>query len=176
VELIEEAQQPEKIAFQWRKGENIGQLEILKETYFEGGQSTLYFESGRHIEERYKDEYLYQLRKGETSMPMSMMEGNSSIIGDLPSEVTEAKIVETKPKESPLFTLLEKQSTKNITDFTITFKLPFPTKSVYDLLRDSFDDDIDKALLDFVLKKIDQNKIKEEITNSINLKISEYAN
>jgi uncharacterized membrane protein YfhO len=71
------------------------------------------------------------------------------------------EIKKPEPKVNPI-TLLINKSGKDECDVPLVYKLKLPKKSVYALLKESFEDvDLDNEILDSILSEIDINEMRE---------------
>lgn len=78
-----------------------------------------------------------------------------------------------KKKEGPI-TLLINKSKKDTIKVNYEFDIEIPKKSVYDIIEDSFDTNLNQEIIDVVLASIDIKTLKESVEESINNTIKNY--
>lgn len=166
--------------YQWKKGENFGQVVTVEST----DAKFTNFTNGTRIFNNIIGEFLEEIINGEIPLPGAdklnnngSIEVQKEIVVNKPQTV-EPQTVEHQPtaeSASPLEELVEKLSKKNIEKFETTLNLNIPTKAIFNMLIESADED-PKELVDIIAKvavsKIEINRLqeylKEEITNYVN--------
>lgn len=161
--------------YQWKKGENFGQIVTVEST----DSKFTNFTNGTRIFNNIIGEFLEEIVNGEIPLPgADKLNNNGSIEVQKEIVVNKPQIVESQPTTetvSPLEELVGKLSKKNIEKFETTLNLNIPTKAIFNMLIESADED-PKELVDIIAKvavsKIEINRLqeylKEEITNYVN--------
>jgi hypothetical protein len=146
--------------YQWIKGEKSGKIE----SYASHDSEWIYFQGGGRISVSVINEFMMQV------------DSNSTF--DL--EITKQPVVNSvkqiqKPKEpvqnikddfNPVKVLL-KQAAKDNLICKYEFEIQIPKPNVYNLIKESFESDVDKDILDIVMSNIDKNKLYKDIQEQI---------
>lgn len=155
--------------YQWVKGDYVGRIETVKGDLDENGLSFVIFESGKRINADLLLEYLievpeYQAKVAEEAAIETITHLNPA------NKPTVIQVV----KHSPVMQLLINQ--KIVTDETvnITFDIKIPKKDMVSVLRDSFGDEIEDDLYQYIDNQLTQASIKETVQEKIKKFIKEY--
>jgi len=165
--------------YQWIKGDSFGKVvELEKED-----NDFLYFTDGSQIFKNVVSEFLEEVKDGSLPFP-----GGEEMAAKLeesiesPIATQKATIQVSSPKtpsnlstvSNPLKQLVSKLSKKNVESFSTTFGLNIPSKDIFSMLNDTFEDDSSELIDVITQNAIDQieiNKLqvflKEEVTNYI---------
>lgn len=165
--------------YQWVKGDNFGKVvEVDKED-----DQFLYFTDGSQIFKNVVKEFLEEVKDGNLPFP-----GGDEIAAKIEEsvetviEAPKATIQVSSPKttsnlskvDNPLKQLVSKLSKKNVESFSTTFGLNIPSKDIFSMLNETFEDDSSELIDVITQSAIDQieiNKLqeflKEEVTNYI---------
>jgi hypothetical protein len=144
----------EKKKLQWVKGEKAGNVETIED---DDGQ-WLTFSGGGRISKAIVNEYMMDIAEGTLSkddLNLTMPVHNP------PQKQPPAKKENIHASDSPVATLLNKTSqyAEMIINVAVTVKTPTP--SLMNVLRDSFEDEADKEVEEFMMAQIDENSLSE---------------
>lgn len=168
-----------KHRYQWLKGEKVNQIENFVEEKIEKGITWLYFESGNRINKMLLADYMLQLRPGQegaandldiseinqdpTKIPVPKAQPN-------PLGATVAPSAQTLKSKSPIRELLEKASKAKNSERNITlkYKVFYPKKATYNVLKESFGIDVKKEVIDHIYDQIvNDQSFKKEMLKTI---------
>jgi hypothetical protein len=151
--------------YQWIKGDNLGELEILSES--EG--KFLVFKSGRRCNKNLVGEFVIEITHDSEILSI----GNNEILNEPPKDVQKVskKITGTKEsisKSNPIIPILEKAKTKSI-KLNIRIPMDLPPKEFISVLSESFDDNILDILSEYIISNIDNHRefLKEHSLKAI---------
>lgn len=158
--------------FQWLKGDQMGNIEKFKA--IEKDESTglifISFRSGGRMNVELVQEYMdvfpsqnidfNSMASSPVSQPVQQLPENSTQIKKKPNSVSSVQL-----SESPIYSLLKKQKT-NWVNVNITLKLNLPSKNLYGVLTNSFEE-ADREIINFVTEGIDIEDIKSALGDSI---------
>ena len=149
--------------YQWIKGDKAGNVE----SYASHDQEWIYFLGGGRISVNLLNEYMMQY------------DGPGFEI-EIPKQRTQT-VQQTQPviQEIPVKTIdpvkiLLKQSLKTEESFMYTLNLNIPKKTVYELIKDSFDTDVDGLITELVFENIDKDSLYKEIQDNIKEQIINF--
>tara|TARA_Y100000389_G_scaffold205124_1_gene263574 strand:+ start:3537 stop:4118 length:582 start_codon:yes stop_codon:yes gene_type:complete len=185
--------------YQWTKGDRLGEVETLNK--IEG--KWVYFSSGRRIANNLIEEFMTPIQnEGQimdipgqtTSTPYSFKsEGSDNTIMDAEGNVfnrpkaatvkaktntnivAETQIEVSKKEKSPVRLLLEQASSDKV-KVEVPVTIEIPKKTVYKIIKESFDVNLDEEIKSMILEKLDQNKFKELLTEQIGVTIDNHYN
>lgn len=159
--------------FQWIKGDMISGIEKYKGISAEGETFFILFESGRRMNISLLDEFMMYYpeppklnnvipqERPEISFPETS--NKKSTVTSISYEVSgqDSYIKE----ESPIYKLLKKQK-RNPVEVSIKIKLDLPSRELYGVLSESFED-AEGEILSFILDGVDIDDIKKSLSESI---------
>lgn len=87
---------------------------------------------------------------------------------------TESSTSNTVKDSNPIRALLKKQSSKNSVEINLKLKVNVPTKDVYLLLKDSFDDDVLDEITNIATDSINIKLLKSETDKKITKILKSY--
>lgn len=165
--------------YQWIKGDNFGKVvEVEKED-----DEFIYFTDGSQIFKNVVKEFLEEVKDGNLPFPggdeiAAKLEENAEAAIEQPKatiQVSSPKVKSNLSKiDNPLKQLVSKLSKKNVESFSTTFGLNIPSKDIFSMLNETFEDDSSELIDVITQSAIDQieiNKLqeflKEEVTNYI---------
>ena len=160
--------------YQWVKGDYIGRVETVKENLDENGLNFLIFESGKRINQDLLLEYMieipeYQARIAEESADIKT--GNSS------NSISQPPISQPQPTTShisPVMLLLLNQKSESKNSIEVSLEIKIPKKEMIDVLKNSFGDEIEEDLYQYIHNQLDYSTIKEAVQEKIKKFIQEY--
>ena len=156
--------------YEWIKGENFGQEEIVKNTEVtQGSMRFVEFVSGRRINQSLTKEYLSLIAE----------------ISELDVEDTEKFVKELErianndlgsPTESnSIFTeILDKIKSYESVDIKLDLSVSLPKKAALEILLDAYGEDLRNELTVYIKDKISDD-IKEQVHNNIDLWIDQLT-
>jgi hypothetical protein len=149
--------------YQWVKGEKAGNIE----NYISHDDDWVYFAGGGRINPNLINEYMMQYdgngfeveitKHARKEQPI-----NNAVIQDVPVKTMD-----------PVKTLL-KQSTKTEEEFNYKILVNIPKQTVYELIKDSFECDIDELIKELIFENINKSTLYEEIQTSIKEQIINF--
>jgi len=152
--------------YEWIKGENFGQEEIVKNTEVtQGSMRFVEFVSGRRINQSLTKEYLSliaeisELDVEDTEKFVKELEIKTGSLNpsDYPS-----------PKNDSIFTdILDKIKSYESVDIKMNFSVSLPKKAALEILIDAYGEDLKNELNVYIKNKISDD-IKENVHNTIN--------
>lgn len=165
--------------YQWTKGDNFGKVvEVEKED-----DKFLYFTDGSQIFKNVVKEFLTEVKDGNLPLPggdeiAAKLEDSIEVTTEQPKATIQVSSPKTKSNlskvDNPLKQLVSKLSKKNVESFSTTFGLNIPSKDIFSMLNETFEDDSSELIDVITQSAIDQieiNKLqeflKEEVTNYI---------
>lgn len=165
--------------YQWIKGDNFGKVvEVEKED-----DKFLYFTDGSQIFKNVVKEFLKEVKDGNLPLPggdeiAAKLEESIEAVAEQPKATIQVSSPKTKSNlskvDNPLKQLVSKLSKKNVESFSTTFGLNIPSKDIFSMLNETFEDDSSELIDVITQSAIDQieiNKLqeflKEEVTNYI---------
>jgi lipopolysaccharide export LptBFGC system permease protein LptF len=179
--------------YQWVKGDNQGILEEVKES----DNEWVTFNSGRRISQELINEYMipinhesqiidvpnttstqsYSFSQDDTNNAIRDAEGNVYTVPKEPkSQVKTNKLLGTneqnlvppvqKETSSPIKLLIRK-SLKDKIKVSYEFEIEIPKTSVYDIINDSFDVELESEILEEVISKLNMKDIKTSVEEAI---------
>lgn len=157
--------------YQWVKGDYIGRVETVKENLDENGLNFLIFESGKRINQDLLLEYMieipeYQARIAEESADIKT--GNSS------NFIAQPQPQPTTSHISPVMLLLLNQKSESKDSIEVSLEIKIPKKEMIDVLKNSFGDEIEEDLYQYIHNQLDYSTIKEAVQEKIKKFIQEY--
>lgn len=171
-ELIEDFK---NIEFQWIKGENTGGIEEF--SHFENAADIdfLVFKSGTRLNRALIHEFVETFPKADIDLgglPENIKSSTEIKNEKIPSQITESKIIpsekypiKTEQNSSPIYNLLDKQKPNNV-GMNIEININLPTKELYSILIESFDN-AKNDILEYIMSNLDMEEIKKEISDSV---------
>ena len=152
--------------FQWVKGENFMETEVFdKVVAGSDGNFFINFKSGRRINYSMLEEYLtwYPSPQKPQALPTEHVQQKQT-------EITSVKFVDSKDNvihasESPIYNLLARQKKKDV-DIGINIRVPLPSKDLFNVLVNSFDD-AENEIIQFIIDSIDLEDIRKTLSRSI---------
>lgn len=172
-----------KRRYQWLKGEKVNQIEVFTEEKIEKGITWLYFESGNRINKMLLTDYMLQLLPGQegaandldiseintdpTKTPAYKAQTNP--LGEVTMS-SKTRTVAASVIKSPIRELLEKASKAKNSERNITlkYKVFYPKKATYNVLKESFGVDVKKEVIDHIYDQIvNDQSFKKEMLKTI---------
>jgi hypothetical protein len=160
-------------SYKWTKGDHDGKICEYENVFKDPTTGIVWvnFTDGTRINYELLNQYMMQLDKNNTSysgsvsnapvIEQSLTRGQSPVRNVmLPDNAN----IRTE-SSNPIVSLLEKQK-PNWVNVDISLKLNLPTKSLYNVLTSSFED-ADNEIIEFVVKDLDLEIIKESLRINI---------
>ena len=156
--------------YQWIKGDKTGNVE----QYLSHDNEWVYFIGGGRIKSEIMPEYMLQV-DADTPLDFSVSLKNQSkksppanIQVDKPERVTHE---EANPVKSLL-----KRASKQSLNCVYSFDIQIPKQSVYNLIQDSFEAEIDSIVLDLIMSDISKDGLYENVKEQIKKQILKFYN
>lgn len=185
--------------YQWTKGDRLGEVETLNKVEGEW----VYFSSGRRIANNLIEEFMTPIQNEDQIMDIPgqtvssaysfKSEGNDNTIMDAEGNVfnrpkaatvkskpntkvvPETQIEVSKKEKSPVRLLLEQASSDKV-KVEVPVNIEIPKKTVYKIIKESFDVNLDEEIKAMILEKLDQSKFKKLLTEQIGKTINNHYN
>jgi hypothetical protein len=159
--------------FQWIKGEMLSGIEQFKDISTNGDDFFIHFISGRRMNISLLDEFMmYYPAPPRVNIPIQsdppeiyqqkQPQKNSTVTDISYENIGSDNYIND---ESPIYKLLKKQK-RNPVEVSIKIKLDLPSKELYGVLSESFDD-AEGEILNFILDGVDIEDIKKSLSESI---------
>ncbi len=150
--------------YQWIKGEKAGNVEIVDHTEDINGVHWIYFKSGNRVNKDLLNEFLYRIY--DDSDILNIKDDISTKQNSQINENNSNKTI--KKQKSPIRILLEKQSINSKEAISVGIIVELPKKEIFNILKDSFPDELEDELISMVLEEsIDKKNLEESIKDSI---------
>ena len=156
--------------YQWKKGDDFGKVVTVESN---DGKFTT-FTDGSKIFNNVLTEFLEEVINGVIPFP--------AVTAPIPKaaiKVPEIKAVEEVSEVSPLHSLIDKLSKKNIALFDTTINLNIPNAAVFNMLIENADEnreDLIKTIAAVAVSQIEINKLQEYLTEEITKFVNNYYN
>lgn len=158
--------------FQWIKGESMGSIEKFKEVVQDGPLRFVVFQNGGRMNVDLISEFM-------DTFPASQVRFDSNhpvLVPPTPESISQVKKSAVNSidygsspspgiDESPIYKLLKKQK-PNWVNVNISLKLNLPTKSLYNVLINSFED-AESEIASYVTEGVEIEDIRNAIAESI---------
>ena len=157
--------------YQWVKGDYTGRIETVDSYLDENDLNFIVFESGKRINADLLLEYLIEVPEHQAKIAEE-----SAIIDELPTMVaSNPAIQQPKPiSHSPIMQLLLNQKNESINSIDVSLEIKIPRKEMVDVLKNSFGDEIEEDLYQYIHNQLDYSVIKETVQEKIKKFIQEY--
>jgi hypothetical protein len=162
--------------FQWKKGENFGNIvEVERED-----TEMYYFTDGTRIFKSIETEFLEQIIDGNIPFPPANEHAFANNQVELPKAQPVAQpvaqpIITVQPEVSPLEKLIIKLSSKNVETIDLSIGINLPKKEVFSMLLDNGDETREEMIAtisQIVTSQIQidklQSYINQEVVNFLN--------
>jgi hypothetical protein len=161
IEILENELKP--FLYKWTKGDNSGTVCEYESVFKDPTSGIIWinFKGGTRINYSLLNEYMMQIDSSSIVQTQPVIEHQVPVKNVMLSE-GKAKI---KVPDNPIVSLLEKQK-PNWVEVGINLKLNLPTKNLYNVLISSFDD-AEEEIIEFVVKDLDIEIIKESLRINI---------
>jgi hypothetical protein len=152
-----------KFLYKWTKGDNNGEICEYENLFKDPTTGIIWinFKGGTRINYSLLNDFMMEIE------PSSIKQGLPEQIASVP--IRNVMLSEVKPKailpDNPIVSLLQKQK-PNWVEVGINLKLNLPTKNLYNVLTSSFED-ADEEIIEFVVKDLDIELIKESLRINI---------
>jgi len=153
----------ENRSFQWIKGEHQG---IVERATAEEHDTWLYFESGRRINKSILNEILVEATE-DTTIPFDPIE-NKPI-----PQVSKKSSAPTSAVHSPVDNVIGSLKPTSLVNesVNISIKISIPKTEVYNLLQESFGEDVFESIYKGAIEKLDLQALKEELEKNVQKKL-----
>ena len=170
--------------YQWVRSDKTGIVETFKEEREDAGSVWIYFESGSRIKTELISEFLLEVTDEQLANdPIHGIDSSEDVLNSLnPQQALEQAIpqlMEAIPmaQKSPVRQLLEKQAKKNVEEIQLVIEMPIPKKSIYEVIRDSYEDgEVDEELSSMLLENLGSETIKDQLKKAVINLIENYYN
>lgn len=167
-EIMSEVKQKQ---YQWKKGDSFGKIVTVESS---DGAFTV-FTDGSKIFNNVLNEFLEEVIDGSVPFPMP----TKSIDYQKTLAKTNTPVIEEVSEVSPLHSLIDKLSKKNIAPFDTTINLNIPNTAVFNMLIENADEnreDLIKTIASVAVSQIEINKLQEYLTEEIIKFVNNYYN
>jgi hypothetical protein len=156
--------------YQWVKGDYTGRIETVDSYLDENDLNFIVFESGKRINADLLLEYLIEVPEHQAKIV------KESAIDELSANVApNPAIQQSKPiSHSPIMQLLLNQKNESINSIEVSLEIKIPRKEMVDVLKNSFGDEIEEDLYQYIHNQLDYSVIKETVQEKIKKFIQEY--
>lgn len=155
--------------YQWIKGEKSGKIEA----YASHDSDWVYFQGGGRIGVNVMTEFMIQV-DANTPFDLEITKHRVEPIVKKIQKPTE-NLNKNKEEFNPIKSLLKQASKEKIT-CKYEFEIQIPKTSVYNLIKDSFEADVDKDILEIVMSSIDKNELYKNIQEQIKEQTVKFYN
>tara|TARA_R110001592_G_scaffold62377_2_gene190862 strand:- start:10515 stop:11072 length:558 start_codon:yes stop_codon:yes gene_type:complete len=177
--------QPPKVkpnTYQWIRTERKGEISTVSHT--EDGFYV--FEDGTKCSVEVAKEVLYQIPTPEDRLIdlgekiESAKENRAKrkpLAGKLQPKKSEREVGDnmyTGAPDNPIRELLKRQSSNNKMRSELTIDVSLPKPSVYEILKESFGDDVDSEITQMAIESININELKEQVDKLLKKKVKSY--
>ena len=153
-------------SYQWIKGDNMSQVQHYSDIIQDGNKKYIIFTDKSRMSLDLLDEYMVRIDKGFEEIPsMSIRNPLEDTQQSRGVKSRELSISTPAIQESPIFSLLGKQK-ENWIDVDLKLSINLPSKSLWDILMDSFED-AEKDILEYVTKDLDIEVVRQSLRESI---------
>ena len=150
----------ENKSFQWIKGDHLGLIEKVSS---KEDDMWVYFESGRRINKSIANEFLVSA-DDDSVIPFDPIE---QVLPQI--EVKQKLKRELSPIDSVVVSLKDVSLLKQNVEVKIEISVPKP--EVYNLLQESFGEEIFESIFQGVLDKLSVENLKEQLEKSLDKKL-----
>jgi hypothetical protein len=150
----------ENKSFQWIKGDHLGLIEKVSS---KEDDMWVYFESGRRINKSIANEFLVSA-DDDSVIPFDPIE---QVLPQI--EVKQKLKRELSPIDSVVVSLKDVSLLKQNVEVKIEISVPKP--EVYNLLQESFGEEIFESIFQGVLDKLNVENLKEQLEKSLDKKL-----
>ena len=157
-EKIEQVHEKEKKQYQWVKGETIGDVETFKEYKEKNGRNWVCFKSGRRIDASLLSEMMIEINDRQPPLELGL---STDWLGQ-----NNKQLERIEPK-NPILALLEKQKKTKSIVLTYEVNVEVPETLVYEMLVETFGNEVKEQLTNMLLGKINTEQIKTELKETI---------
>lgn len=179
IEEMENIDEPKK--YQWIKGDNFGDIAIVKAE----DNEFIYFTNGEQIYKNLVREFLQEITNNE--LPLPSFNDGVSLKPAQPQQIAQkqsanyelVKIEEPVVKETPLEKLILKLSQKNVESINVKLGINIPKKEVVEMLIENSDEsrtELLEAITKMAVAQITIDKLQEFIKEEINSYLNNYYN
>lgn len=153
----------ENQSFQWIKGDHLGLIEKVSS---KEDDTWVYFESGRRINKSIANEFLV-VADDDSVIPFDPIEQT------LPQIEVKQKRVQSKRELSPIDSVVA--SLKDVSllkqNVEVKIEISVPKPEVYNLLQESFGEEVFESIFKGVLDKLSVENLKEQLEKSLDKKL-----
>ena len=153
----------ENQSFQWIKGDHLGLIEKVSS---KEDDTWVYFESGRRINKSLANEFLV-VADDDSVIPFDPIEQT------LPQIEVKQKRVQSKRELSPIDSVVV--SLKDVSllkqNVEVKIEISVPKPEVYNLLQESFGEEVFESIFQGVLDKLNVENLKEQLEKSLDKKL-----
>ena len=167
-EIMSEVKQKQ---YQWKKGDSFGKIVTVESS---DGAFTV-FTDGSKIFNNVLNEFLEEVIDGSVPFPMP----TKSIDYQKTLAKKNTPVIEEVSEVSPLHSLIDKLSKKNIAPFDTTINLNIPNTAVFNMLIENADEnreDLIKTIASVAVSQIEINKLQGYLTEEIIKFVNNYYN
>jgi len=156
--------------YQWIKGDKTG----IVEQYSSHDKEWVYFIGGGRINSEIMPEYMLQV-DADTPIDFSISLKNQNKkppVANVQIEKTESVAHE---EINPVKSLLKRASKQSL-NCVYSFDIQIPKQSVYNLILDSFEAEIDSIVLDLIMSDIGKDELYKNVKEQIKKQILKFYN
>lgn len=161
--------------FQWIRGDDIGKVEEFSDISVEDNIEWIIFKSGNRVNKSLIAEFMFQLEPGMDPLELGNLD-NVSVPGvsSLSPVVQHIPVQPVVEQKNPIESLLDKQKKLHKLKLSIQLNIEVPNKKLFDILEDSYGDDILDTIVNRSLKQTNTKDFKKMISESIKGSIIDF--
>ena len=151
--------------YQWIKGDKSGKAEA----YTSHDNDWIYFLGGGRIAVNVLNEFMIQV-DGDTPLDISITKTERKPNTERPVTATPPK---KKEEFNPVKSLLS-QAAKDKQECLYKFNIDLPKPAVYNLIKDSFETDVDELLVEMIMSTMDKNELYKNVQEQLKQQILKF--
>jgi len=164
--------------YQWLKTENAGKVVTITG---ESEDGFMEFNDGSRCNKTLLNEFLIEIESTKAALPLaedlSSKKKSKPLAKKLKPKVTEREIGDnmyTGAPENPIRELLKRQSSTNKMRSELVIDVQIPTPAVYEILKESFGNNVDTEITQMAIESININELKDKLDELLKKKVKSY--
>lgn len=149
--------------YQWIKGDKSGKVEA----YASHDNDWVYFLGGGRISTGVLNEFMIQV-DGDTPLDLSITRSDKKV-----EPIIKQQPVKKKEDFNPVKSLLS-QAAKDKQECLYRYNIDLPKAAVYNLIKDSFETDVDELLVEMIMSTIDKNELYKSVEEQLKQQILKF--
>ena len=168
--IVETIKEKEPRTFQWKKGDDFGNIVVLKSE----DDEMFYFSNGSRIFKSLQSEFLEEIINGD--VPFPTIEYQKPVNSIEPKREIQAQpTMVAQPEVSPLEKLIIKLSSKNVETIDLSICINLPKKEVFSMLLDN-GDETREEMIDTISQIVTSQIQIDKLQSYINQEVVNYLN